>query len=74
MTEKLLTGTLSLNTTNNQPIGEIDFEIISTAIHSPLPLIQEDGCKYLSLVARKPAFGIFDQVSLKPACAATEAR
>ena len=29
---------------------------------------------YLSLVTRKPVFGVFDQVRLKPACAAKETR
>ena len=28
---------------------------------------------YVSHVERKPVFGIFDQVRLKPACSATEA-
>ena len=28
---------------------------------------------HLSLITRKPVFGVFDQVRLKPACAATEA-
>ena len=28
--------------------------------------------RYMSLVARKPVFGMFDQVRLKPACSATE--
>ena len=28
---------------------------------------------YMSLVTRKPVFGVFDQVRLKLACAATEA-
>ena len=28
--------------------------------------------KYLSLVTRKPVFGVSDQVRLKPACSATE--
>ena len=28
---------------------------------------------YMSLVTRKPVFRVFDQVRLKPACAATEA-
>ena len=46
MIEKLLTGTLSLNT--NKQI-------------------------YLSLVTRKPVFGVSDQVRLKPACLASEA-
>ena len=27
----------------------------------------------LSLLTRKPVFGVFDQLRLKPACAATEA-
>ena len=27
----------------------------------------------MSLVTRKPVFGVFDKVRLKPACAATEA-
>ena len=36
-------------------------------------------CRYhcfyhMSLVTRKPVFGVSDQVRLKPACAATEAR
>ena len=30
-------------------------------------------CDHISLVTRKPVFGVFDQVRLKPACAATEA-
>ena len=31
-------------------------------------------CLHLSLVMRKPVFGVFDQVRLKLACSATEAR
>ena len=34
----------------------------------------EDPCLCMSLVSRKPVFGVCDQVRLKPACAATEAR
>ena len=29
--------------------------------------------EHMSLVMRKPVFGVFDQVRLKPTCAATEA-
>ena len=30
-------------------------------------------CDHMSLVMRKPVFGVFDQVRLKPVCSATEA-
>ena len=32
----------------------------------------QETVAYLSLVTRKPVFGIFDQVRLKPGCLATE--
>ena len=34
---------------------------------------ENPGVKDMSLVTRKPVFGVCDQVKHKPACAATEA-
>ena len=37
-----------------------------------LPLCVWDTLRYLSLVVRKPVFGVSDQVRHKPGCTATE--
>ena len=49
------------------------------SLHSPYSLKSDFGnthsiMSYMSLITRRPVFGICDQVSHKPACAAKEAR
>ena len=61
-------------------ILSISFEAISTLYYKTFLLEQYFGCQakqvdqhlYLSLVVRKPVFGVSDQVPHKPGCTFTE--
>ena len=48
-------------------------EVHPSAINQHMNTCRSKFCRwYLSLVTRKPVFGVFDQVRLKPACSAKE--
>ena len=74
MTEKLFTGTLRIN----QPTNHYGFDgralVLTAPVHGHcLPFcFREVTGYYMSLVVRKPVFGVSAQVRHNPGCTATE--